>query len=99
METFSGGGGIFHTLPGLNASEALDEYVSAEHATEARPWAEQRGFTYLSARNAEELQHQWPLFVSGESNRPVLLEVFTSMEENKKQITSYYQQQKTQHFR
>src|SRR5690554_696669 len=91
----NGGGGIFHTLPGLNASEALDAYVSAEHTTEARPWVEQRGFTYLSARNAEELQHQWPLFVSGESNRPVLLEVFTSMEENKKQVTSYYQQQKT----
>ena len=91
----NGGGGIFHTLPGLNASEALDAYVSAEHTTEARPWSKQRGFTYLSARNAEELQHQWPLFVSEESNRPVLLEVFTSMEENKKQITSYYQQQKT----
>lgn len=91
----NGGGGIFHTLPGLNASEALDAYVSAEHTTEARPWAEQRGFTYLSARNAEELQHQWPLFVNRQSNRPVLLEVFTSMEENKKQVTSYYQQQKT----
>ncbi len=90
----NGGGGIFHTLPGLNTSEALDTYVSAEHVTEARPWAEQRGFTYLSARDAEELQHQWPLFVNRESDRPVLLEVFTSMGENKKQITSYYQQQK-----
>lgn len=91
----NGGGGIFHTLPGLNASEALDAYVSAEHTTEARPWAEQRGFTYLSARNAEELQRQWPLFMNRESDRPVLLEVLTTIEKNSEEIKSYYHQQET----
>lgn len=90
----NGGGGIFHTLPGLNRSEALDGFVAAAHTTEARTWAEQRGFLCLTARNTEELQQQLPLFMNHKGDRPVLLEVFTSMEENSKHIASYYQQLK-----
>lgn len=90
----NGGGGIFHTLPGLNRSEALDSFVAATHTTEARTWAEQRGFLCLTAHNAEELQQQLPLFMNHKGDRPVLLEVFTSMEENSKHIASYYQQLK-----
>ncbi len=90
----NGGGGIFHTLPGLNRSEALDGFVAAAHTAEARTWAEQRGFRCLTARNAEELQQQLPLFMNRKGDRPVLLEVFTSMEENGKHIASYFQQLK-----
>ena len=90
----NGGGGIFHTLPGLNRSEALDGFVAAAHTTEARTWTEQRGFLCLTARNTEELQQQLPLFMNHKGDRPVLLEVFTSMEENSKHIASYYQQLK-----
>ena len=90
----NGGGGIFHTLPGLNQSAALDDFVAAVHTTQARPWAEQQGFRCLSARNAEELQQQLPLFMNRGGTQPVLLEVLTSMEENKKQIASYYEQLK-----
>lgn len=90
----NGGGGIFHTLPGLNASEALNEYIAAAHSTDARTWAEQRGFLCLTARNAEELQQQLPLFVNRKGDKPILLEVFTSMKVNTEQIASYYQQQK-----
>ncbi len=91
----NGGGEIFHTLPGLNNSEALGEYIAAAHTTGAKAWAEQQGLRYLSARNAAELQQQLPLFMHNESDQPVLMEVFTSMEQNREQITSYYQQQKT----
>ena len=90
----NGGGGIFHTLPGLDRSEALEEFVSAEHSTEARTWAEQRGFVYLKAHDAKELEQQWPYFVNSQDDRPVLLEVFTSIEKNKEQIAAYWQQQK-----
>lgn len=90
----NGGGGIFHTLPGLNQSEALDDFVAAAHNTEARRWAEQQGFRVLTARNREELQQQLPLFMNRDGGQPVLLEVFTSMEENQKVITSYYEQLK-----
>ena len=75
----NGGGGIFHTLPGLNTSEALNESIAAAHTTDARTGAEQRGFLCLTARNAEELQQQLPLFVNREGDRPILLEVFTSI--------------------
>lgn len=88
------GGEIFSILPGLNRSEVLHEYIAATHTTEARAWAEQQGFLYLSARNTEELHRHLPLFMDTESRKPVLLEVFTSMEKNAEQIRSYYHQQK-----
>ena len=88
----NGGGGIFHTLPGLNRSEALDDYVATAHHTEACRWAEQQGFRVMKARNGEELQQQLPLFMNREGEQPVLLEVFTSIEENRQVIASYYEQ-------
>ncbi|MEA5128890.1 MAG: 2-succinyl-5-enolpyruvyl-6-hydroxy-3-cyclohexene-1-carboxylic-acid synthase [Proteiniphilum sp.] len=90
----NGGGEIFGILPGLNKSEVLHEYIAATHTTEAKAWAEQQGFLYLSAHNAEELDRHLPLFTDTGSEKPVLLEVFTSMEENAEQIRSYYHQQK-----
>jgi len=90
----NGGGEIFHTLPGLNGSEVLNDYIAAAHNTGAKAWAEQQGLRYLAARNAAELQQHLPVLLNHESDQPVLLEVFTSMEENREQITSYYQQQK-----
>lgn len=90
------GGEIFHTLQGVNKSEALNKYIAATHATKAKAWAEQQGFLYLSARNAQDLQRHLPRFTDIESNVPILLEVHTSMEKNSEQIASYYcHQQKT----
>ncbi len=80
----NGGGEIFHILPGLNRSEVLNEYITAAHATEAGSWAQQQGFIYLSARNAEELQRHLPQFIGMESEKPVLLEVFTSIEKKRR---------------
>lgn len=90
----NGGGEIFGILPGLNKSEVLHEYIAAAHITEAKAWAEQQGFLYLSARNEEELDRHLPLFTDTSSEKPVLLEVFTSMDKNAEQIRSYYHQQK-----
>ncbi|NLX66203.1 MAG: 2-succinyl-5-enolpyruvyl-6-hydroxy-3-cyclohexene-1-carboxylic-acid synthase [Bacteroidales bacterium] len=90
----NGGGEIFGMLPQLNQSEALQEYIAATHTTEAKAWAEQQGFLYLSARNAEELEQHLPLLTVADSKKPVLLEVFTSMETNVAQIQSYYHRQK-----
>lgn len=92
------GGEIFGILPGLNKSEVLNEYIAATHTTEAKAWAEQQGFLYLAARNAEELHRHLPLFTDTNSEKPVLLEVFTSMEENAEQIRSYYHQQKNKNY-
>lgn len=88
------GGEIFHILPGLNRSEALGDYIAASHKTEARAWAEQQGMLYLSAANEEELQRQLRTFTSTNRETPVLLEVFSSIEQNADQIRTYYHQQK-----
>jgi|AGTN01.1.fsa_nt_gi 2-succinyl-5-enolpyruvyl-6-hydroxy-3-cyclohexene-1-carboxylic-acid synthase len=92
------GGEIFHMLPGLNKSEALNEYIAAAHTTEAKSWAEQQGFLYLAARNEEELKRHLPVFTAADNERRILLEIFTSMEKNAEQIKSYYHQQKNNYF-
>lgn len=91
----NGGGEIFGILPGLNKSEVLHKYIAAAHTTEAKAWAEQQGFLYLSAHDKEELDQHLPLFTDISSEKPILLEVFTSMDKNAEQIRSYYHQQKT----
>lgn len=88
------GGEIFHILPGLNKSEALQDHISAFHQTDAKAWAAQQGFTYLSANNQKELEQQLPEFMNTKNDKPVLLEVFTSMQQNAEQIRAYYHQQK-----
>lgn len=40
----NGGGEIFHTLPGLEMSEASHKFITAVHKTSAKGWAEERGF-------------------------------------------------------
>lgn len=90
----NGGGGIFDTLNGLNNSEALSKYITVEHETSAKSWAEHQGFIYLSSSNEEELKQQLTTFLSADHAAPVLLEVFTSIEKNSKAIKTIYQQQR-----
>lgn len=89
-------GGIFHLLPGLDKASSLKKYVSAEHNTSAKKWAEAAELKYLSATNDEELDKMLDTFVSDEnSNQSILLEVFTDMETSKKVSQEYYNKLKT----
>jgi 2-succinyl-5-enolpyruvyl-6-hydroxy-3-cyclohexene-1-carboxylate synthase len=90
----NGGGEIFYALPGLNQSEALETYISASHQTQAKAWAEAAGFTYLPATNREELKNAMPAFTSQKGDKPILLEVFTSMEKNTDILRNYYHERK-----
>lgn len=89
----NGGGGIFDTLPGLNSSAVLRDFISVTHTTSAKGWAEQQGFLYLSANNVEELHEHMPIFLNPDSRSPVILEVFTPIDSNSSQIKTYYKQQ------
>lgn len=73
----NGCGGIFHNLPGLNQSGAIDGYIAASHNMSARAWAESTGFIYLSASNKTELEENMKLFLKEDSDTPILLEAFT----------------------
>lgn len=90
----NGGGEIFHALPGLNRSEALEPYITGAHRTQAKGWAESLGFTYLSAGNKEELTEHLPVFTRVQQDRAILLEVQTSMQENTDILRNYYHQLK-----
>lgn len=73
-------GGIFHRLPGLNRSPALKEYISASHDSDARGIALSYHCTYLKATShdyTDDRDELLDMLLSTQSDRPVILEVFT----------------------
>lgn len=91
----NGGGGVFHTLPGLDMSGTSHKFITAVHQTSARGWAEECGFRYLQATNEEELNAAMSIFCSSEaSDKPLLLEVTTNKNKDARILKDYYQQLK-----
>jgi len=90
----NGGGGIFHLLPGLDKSNALNPFIAAQHDSSAEKWVFAAGFEYLKASNETELHEALSVFVASESSKPIVMEVFTSSEVNKSVSNFYYQQLK-----
>ena len=79
----NGGGGIFHHLPGLEASPALHDYISAGHPFSVSGIAASYRCTYLSATTAslaEDFDRLLSLLLQQASQRPVVLEVFPADE-------------------
>lgn len=73
-------GGIFYRLPGLNESPALDDYIAAQHANEARGIAESYRCTYLHAVSADlvnDIDALVERLLNEPSERPVILEIST----------------------
>ena len=72
-------------------------FITAEHHTTAKGWAEERGFTYLCVNEEEELEEMMQLFTSPEAKeKPVLLEIFTDKEKDTTQLRAYYRQLKSE---
>ena len=86
----NGKGGIFNMLKGLEQSPARDEYVAAAHHTSAEGICQQNNVTYLKATNMEEMQQGIDTLLYIESDRPVLLEVFTDASEDERVFKDYY---------
>ncbi|MBQ8521674.1 MAG: 2-succinyl-5-enolpyruvyl-6-hydroxy-3-cyclohexene-1-carboxylic-acid synthase [Bacteroides sp.] len=85
------GGEIFHTLPGMDKGSRSRPFITAEHHTSAKGWAEERGFIYHQASNADEWQDALAVFASPEEHpQPILLEVFTDKEEDTCLLREYY---------
>lgn len=87
------GGAIFHTLPGMNKSKSLQQYIGAEHDTQAKLWAYASQANYLSASDKKELAEALPAFVAP-AERPQILEVLTNIETCQQAITTYLNTQK-----
>ncbi len=75
----NGGGAEFHIFPHLKEDDSVDVHIAASHKYSAKEWAEATGFEYLSGRSKEDLDTALSAFVSTESDKPKLLEVFTPL--------------------
>ena len=90
----NGKGGIFNMLKGLEQSPSRDQYVAAEHHTSAEGICIQNRVVYLKATNMEEMQQGLDTLINVESDRPVLLEVFTNASEDERVFKDYYRRLK-----
>ena len=86
----NGKGGIFNMLHGLEQSPARDKFVAAEHHASAEGICMQNHVTYLKATNMEEMQQGIDTLLNIETDRPVLLEVFTDPAEDERVFKDYY---------
>lgn len=84
------GAGIFHYIRKKEMFPSLDLHTAAEHDGQAKSWVESRGFRYLSAHNKEEFDVAIKEFVSSQSDKPIIMEVFTDKEEDAKALRNYY---------
>ena len=84
------GGGIFRQLPGLNDSPAADDLVMASHENTAQGICTQNDIGYLSAKNMDEMQIGVVTLLTRESERPMLLEVFTDSNDDIKALEKYF---------
>lgn len=82
-------GGIFYSLRGLRESAAFGELVAAHHTTAAKGICAQNDVGYLSAHNMDELRIGLATLLTAETSRPMLLEVFTDAETDKRVISDF----------
>ena len=86
----NGCGGIFNMLPGLEQSPARDQYVAAAHHTSAEGICQQNDIVYISASDMPQLHAGIDTLLNIESDRPVLLEVFTDPYDDEQTLKDYY---------
>lgn len=86
----NGGGSIFKQLPGLDSSNAANDFIGAAHKTSAQGICTQNDIGYLSAKNMEEMQIGVVTLLTIDTNRPVLLEVLTDGDVDAETMGQYY---------
>lgn len=87
----NGGGSILHLPPRPEfASNLLPNYISAKHDASAKAWALDRGLTYLSATNEQELQDSIKQFTSEDVEGPMILEVFNDLLDDMNKFKQYH---------
>lgn len=90
----NGGGEIFHALPKLNKLTSLSGYVASHHTTSAEAWAEACGFCYLQASNKESFDTGLVSFMKRKTDKPLLFEVTTSIDEDTDLLRTFYHELK-----
>jgi 2-succinyl-5-enolpyruvyl-6-hydroxy-3-cyclohexene-1-carboxylate synthase len=86
------GGGIFRIIPGPSTSPQRDDYFEATHKTNAEGVCKSFNVNYQSVNTAFALQTVLTDFFTESLNqRPKVLEIFTSRENNAEVLESYFQ--------
>lgn len=83
------GGGIFGSIPGLSESPAAETLISAFHHLSAEGICCQFGIKYLKATDFSGLEAGMQTLTEMKSDRPVLLEVITDAETDRKACSDY----------
>ena len=83
------GGGIFRILPGAADTENFATFFETQHSMNAAHLCKQFGFEYVSSKDEESLRKTLSSFYDS-SNRPKILEVFTSRKLNDKILLGYF---------
>jgi len=86
MVVNNSGGAFFYTFPSKEIVPTVGEHIAAEHKTSVKDWVISRGFTYLTASNKTDLDRAISEFNIQDSDKPILLEVFTNKENDAKAI-------------
>ncbi len=81
----NGGGGIFSTLPGMPTNPCIE----ARHSTSAEGWARSCGFRYRAIRAEGEREQALHALLDPSSEKPVLVEAFTSREEDARLLRQF----------
>lgn len=82
------GGALFHSTfyKTVQDFKTIDVHIAAAHETTAEGWMESRGFEYLAAHDQKELDVAMQRFVSMETEKPIILEVFTDKDVDIRQM-------------
>lgn len=84
------GGGIFNRLDGLERSPVAGSLVAASHAADAKGICAQNDIGYMKASGMDEMRIGIVTLLTRHTGRPMLLEVFTDPDEDKKVLDGYY---------
>ncbi len=86
------GGGIFKIIDGPQRTNQLEKYFVAKHNYSAANIADAFNIEYSKVNSLEELENEIPLFYQkSTTDRPKILEVFTSPELNDVELKKYFE--------
>ena len=88
----NGGGAIFGKFKGLKDSKARERLVMAEHHTSAINVCQANDIVYMGADNMKTMRYGIDQLIHTESDRPMLLEVFTDIDTDNLALENYFKE-------
>ena len=84
----------FHFYIGKEKIPSIDKYIAVRHNSSAKGWAESCGFKYLSSSSKEEIEEAISILTKEDSDKPIILEVFSNADTDATVTKSVYNENK-----